>query len=52
MLQKLPVGDSEWLKKHLNEDFMKNYDGDCGIGYFLFFFSFSISPFKLKIENL
>ena len=38
MLQKLPVGDSEWLKKHLNEDFMKNYDGDCGIGYFLFFF--------------
>ena len=37
MLQKLPVGDSEWLKKHLNEDFMKSYDGDCGIGYFLFF---------------
>ena len=38
MSQKLPVNDFKWLKKELskfNEDFIKNYDENGNIGYFV-----------------
>ena len=39
MSQKLPVNDFKWIKKEelskFNEDFIKNYDENGNIGYFL-----------------
>ena len=38
MSQKLPVNDFKWVKQELskfNEDFIKNYDENSNIGYFL-----------------
>ena len=39
MSQKLPVKDFKWVKQEelskLNEDFIKNYDENRNIGYFL-----------------
>ena len=37
MSQKLPVGDFKWVKKvsKIDEDFIKNYDEDGDIAYFL-----------------
>ena len=39
MSQKLPVNDLKWVKQEdlsqFNEDFIKNYDENSNIGYFL-----------------
>ena len=37
MSQKLPVNDFKWVKKvsRIDKDFIKNYDEDGDIGYFL-----------------
>ena len=37
MSQKLPVSGFEWISdlSELNEDFIKNYDENCDLGYFL-----------------
>ena len=37
MSQKLPIEGFEWVKNmpELNEDFLKNYNKDIGIGYTL-----------------
>ena len=37
MSEKLPVRDFKWVKNvsKIDEDFIKNYDGDGNIGFFL-----------------
>ena len=37
MSQKLPVGAFKWVEEtsQFNEDFIKNYNEDSGIGYFI-----------------